>query len=132
MTEDDTQLRQVLRMAHQLPEPDWNLFARTTQRWSKFRPTFHRIETQQKQQMKEAPTPAPTPIPNVLLLEDIKEEKRQKPMSDYETLGLEPNSSLREIRKAYLTLSMAFHPDKGGDPEQFKKIKAAYENLTSK
>jgi DnaJ family protein A protein 2 len=51
---------------------------------------------------------------------------------DYETLGLQPNSSLREIRKAYLTLSMVFHPDKGGDPEQFKKIKAAYENLTGK
>jgi hypothetical protein len=34
-TEDEKQLRQVLRMAHQLPEPDWNLLARTSKRFSR-------------------------------------------------------------------------------------------------
>lgn len=35
MDEDEKQLRQVVRMAHQLPQPDWDLFARTTKKWSK-------------------------------------------------------------------------------------------------
>ena len=36
-TEDDKQLRQLLRSSQQLPEPDWNLFARTSKRWSRVR-----------------------------------------------------------------------------------------------
>ena len=51
--EQMAQLRQVMRKAHQLPEPDWNLFARTTRKWSRLRPEFHRIETQQKMQKKK-------------------------------------------------------------------------------
>lgn len=34
-TEDDARVRQVLRMAQQLPEPDWNLFARATKKFSR-------------------------------------------------------------------------------------------------
>jgi hypothetical protein len=45
--EDEKQLRQVLRMAHQLPEPDWNLFARVSKKYSKLRPEFHSLKTQQ-------------------------------------------------------------------------------------
>ena len=36
-TEDDARLRQLMRMSHELPEPSWNLFARTTKKWSKMR-----------------------------------------------------------------------------------------------
>jgi hypothetical protein len=35
MTEDDAQLRHLLRKAHQLPEPTWNLLDRATKRKSR-------------------------------------------------------------------------------------------------
>ena len=50
--DEDKKLRQLLRMSHQLPEPDWNLFNRTTKRWSRLRPEFHKMETQQKETEK--------------------------------------------------------------------------------
>jgi len=45
-------------------------------------------------------------------------------------LGVEPGAKKREVRKAYLAKVREFHPDmKGGDPEKFKKVQAAYELL---
>lgn len=52
----------------------------------------------------------------------------------YQILGIERNSSLPEIKKAYRKLATKFHPDKnGGDKffeERFKEIQEAYEVLT--
>jgi len=46
-------------------------------------------------------------------------------------LGLsEDNCSAEKIKKSYRTLSKKYHPDQGGDPDFFKKIKDAYEFLT--
>lgn len=47
----------------------------------------------------------------------------------YEVLGLEKDCSKGDIRKAYMKLARKEHPDKGGDPEKFKKISKAYEIL---
>jgi DnaJ family protein A protein 2 len=47
----------------------------------------------------------------------------------YEGLGVEKNASQDEIKKAYRKLAVKHHPDKGGDPEKFKDINAAYEIL---
>lgn len=47
----------------------------------------------------------------------------------YEKLGVPVNASLGQIKKAYRKLALVHHPDKGGDPEQFKNLKAAYEVL---
>ena len=51
----------------------------------------------------------------------------------YQILGLEPNCSKEEIKKAYKSYAQKFHPDKHkGDPffeDQFKKIKEAYDIL---
>ena len=50
----------------------------------------------------------------------------------YETLGVNPNASDEEIKKAYHKLAMEHHPDRGGDEEKFKQITEAYEVLTGK
>lgn len=51
----------------------------------------------------------------------------------YEVLGLQNlESDKNEIRKAYLSQTKIHHPDKrGGNDEQFKRIKAAYEILSN-
>jgi molecular chaperone DnaJ len=47
----------------------------------------------------------------------------------YEILGVSKNASQEEIKKAFRKLVITNHPDKGGDPEKFKKIAWAYELL---
>lgn len=51
-------------------------------------------------------------------------------MSYYTVLGVSKSASIDEIKKAYRMLAMKHHPDKGGDPEQFKQISEAYETLS--
>lgn len=48
----------------------------------------------------------------------------------YKVLGLEKSATDSEIKKAFRKLALKKHPDKGGDPEEFKKIQAAYEVLS--
>ena len=50
--------------------------------------------------------------------------------SHYETLGLSPDASRSEIRRAYRVLLKRHHPDQGGSRERFLRIKRAYEALT--
>lgn len=52
-------------------------------------------------------------------------------MNDYQTLGVKPGASDEEIKKAYRKAAIQNHPDKGGDPEKFKKINDAYNNLSN-
>ena len=51
-------------------------------------------------------------------------------MDLYQLLEIDRNATADEIRKAYLKLSKKHHPDRGGDPEQFKKIQKAYDVLS--
>ncbi len=50
-------------------------------------------------------------------------------MTPYETLGIEPHASQREIKRAYRRLALRYHPDRHpGDPdaeERFKELVAA-------
>ncbi len=48
----------------------------------------------------------------------------------YEELGLQKGASADEIKKAYRKLALSTHPDRGGDPEKFKKISNAYQILS--
>lgn len=48
----------------------------------------------------------------------------------WQILGIAPGSDLDTIKKAYRSLAMKHHPDHGGDAEQFKRIKAAYDQIT--
>jgi DnaJ-class molecular chaperone len=52
-------------------------------------------------------------------------------MNYYKTLGLESTATLDEVKQAYRKLAMKHHPDRGGDEAQFKKIKEAYEAISS-
>ena len=45
-------------------------------------------------------------------------------------LGVEPNASTDEIKKAFKKLAVKYHPDRGGDPDKFKEINAAHEVLS--
>lgn len=52
-------------------------------------------------------------------------------MTDYyQTLGVQPTASEAEIKKAYRSLAMKHHPDRGGDQAKFKDISVAYETLS--
>lgn len=44
----------------------------------------------------------------------------------YDLLGVPRTASKEEIKKAYKEIARKYHPDKGGDPEKFKKINEAY------
>jgi DnaJ family protein A protein 2 len=48
----------------------------------------------------------------------------------YDVLGVTPDASPSEIKKAYRALAMTHHPDKGGTSEMFKTITSAYETLS--
>ena len=45
-------------------------------------------------------------------------------------LGLEPGASQEEVRRAWRAAAARCHPDRGGDPEEFRVAKAAYEFLS--
>ena len=51
-------------------------------------------------------------------------------MDYYSTLGLKRGASDAEIKKAYRSMAMKHHPDRGGDQAKFKEISSAYEALS--
>lgn len=52
-------------------------------------------------------------------------------MDYYGILGLSRGASDADIKKAYRSLAMKHHPDRGGDEAKFKDINAAYEALSN-
>ena len=49
--------------------------------------------------------------------------------SNYEILGVTEDASKKQIQHAFRKLVLEHHSDRGGDIEQFKKIKQAYDDL---
>lgn len=51
-------------------------------------------------------------------------------MNYYETLGLKRGASSDDIKKAYRSMAMKHHPDRGGDERKFKEVEEAYRTLS--
>ena len=49
--------------------------------------------------------------------------------SNYDILKIQSGASKKDIRRAYRSLVLKLHSDRGGDDEEFKLIKRAYEDL---
>jgi curved DNA-binding protein CbpA len=47
----------------------------------------------------------------------------------YDVVGVKSGASLDEIKAAFRSRALTLHPDKGGDPEKFKRLQEAYEIL---
>jgi len=64
------------------------------------------------------------PFPN-------QEQKQESDETElYDRLGVKKTCSKDEINRAFRKLAIKHHPDKGGDPEMFKKIGEAHEILS--
>jgi curved DNA-binding protein len=51
-------------------------------------------------------------------------------MDYYSTLGVAKNANQDDIKRAYRSLAMKHHPDRGGDEKRFKEIEEAYRTLS--
>jgi DnaJ family protein A protein 2 len=49
----------------------------------------------------------------------------------YESLELNTDATIDDIKKKFRDLAKKHHPDRGGDGEKFKEINAAYEVLSN-
>jgi hypothetical protein len=50
-------------------------------------------------------------------------------MNDYEILGVSPGATVSELKARWREFAMDLHPDYGGDPDEFIRVRDAYERL---
>ena len=64
--------------------------------------------------------------------DDPFEDVGPKPIrrsSSYDILGIDEDADEAEIKQAFRRRALETHPDKGGDEEEFKRVREAYESL---
>ena len=52
--------------------------------------------------------------------------KKEELLDALDTLGVSPDDPIELIKRVYANKSQFYHPDKGGDPEKFKRLDKAY------
>ena len=63
---------------------------------------------------------------------EVKRQQEHVPQTDFYTiLQVDRHATLEEIKKKYNELILLYHPDKGGDSEQFKNLQIAYKVLSN-
>ncbi len=73
--------------------------------------------------------PRAKPEPPKQRLQEVGESTR---LSSWALLGLTPDADVDAIKRAYRRRALETHPDRGGDPEVFRAIQAAYERALAK
>ncbi len=58
---------------------------------------------------------------------DTEAVRKESILDAYAILGASPDDPAELIRDVYRRKSMFYPPDKGGDPEKFKRLTQAYE-----
>lgn len=64
-------------------------------------------------------------------MNEQEEESYEKDSKLYDILGLDKEATADQIRKNYKKAAVRLHPDKGGNPEDFKELQMAYSVLSS-
>lgn len=59
------------------------------------------------------------------LIEQLSTAKQ--PFNPFEELGVSPEASQEEVKRAYRERAQKFHPDRGGSNEQMARLNLAYE-----
>ncbi|XP_017764260.1 PREDICTED: dnaJ homolog subfamily B member 9-like [Eufriesea mexicana] len=70
---------------------------------------------------------------SMLFLYTKRNQITTKPKTHYETLGISPTSTFKEIKSAYYELTLKYHPDKNKSEfakEKFHEISNAYDVLS--
>jgi curved DNA-binding protein CbpA len=50
-------------------------------------------------------------------------------MDPYKILSLDPNSTIEEVNRAYFYIAKIYHPNKGGNEEEFLRFQQAYKQI---
>ena len=59
-------------------------------------------------------------------IDEGERERKETLLDAYDILGVNPDDPLGMVGEIYRKKSTYYHPDKGGDPEKFKRLTAAY------
>ncbi|MCA9614183.1 MAG: DnaJ domain-containing protein [Myxococcales bacterium] len=62
----------------------------------------------------------------------VAPKTRRGPRPPREVLGVGKDASLDEVKAAFRKRAFETHPDRGGDPEEFREVHEAYERLVAK
>ena len=64
--------------------------------------------------------------------EPVVGESPPRPIAAHEVLGIARGATQAEIKRAFRALALVTHPDQGGDPAAFQRVKRAYESALRK
>ena len=92
------------------------------------------IQSQPQPQPQPQHQPQPQPQPSFENRTNLSIEYKdpKEKLNPYTILNISKNYDETSVKKAYIKKAMVTHPDKGGDPNEFKKVSIAYAVLLKK